>query len=98
MFGASTTGSLFGGSASSASMFGASTSPFGAQSAAPCPSCGPQAAYHAAPAQDLPSQELATIDDSYNPDPQNSRYRFRALFYNVVDDPNQKQKPPGVDE
>jgi nuclear pore complex protein Nup54 len=26
------------------------------------------------------------------------RYRFRALFYNVVDDPNQRQKPLGVDE
>eukprot|EP00240_Pyramimonas_obovata_P001983 CAMPEP_0118959108 /NCGR_PEP_ID=MMETSP1169-20130426/62962_1 /TAXON_ID=36882 /ORGANISM="Pyramimonas obovata, Strain CCMP722" /LENGTH=459 /DNA_ID=CAMNT_0006907235 /DNA_START=412 /DNA_END=1791 /DNA_ORIENTATION=+ len=101
LFGASTTGSLFGSSTgstagASTSLFGMSA--FGAPSAAPCPSCGTQAAHHAAPAQDLPSQELATIDDSYNPDPQNSRYRFRALFYNVVDDPNQKQKPLGVDE
>jgi len=98
LFGASATGSLFGAGAGSA--VGASTSMFGVSTfgAAPCPSCGTQAAHHAAPAQDLPSQELATIDDSYNPDPQNSRYRFRALFYNVVDDPNQKQKPLGVDE
>jgi hypothetical protein len=49
----------------------------GQQGGANCPSCGPQAAAHQAAltaGQDLPSQELATIHDSYNAAPQNSRY------------------------
>ena len=41
-------------------------------------------------------RELEALKDAFVPRPGNLRYRFHYLFLNVVDDPAQRVKPPGL--
>ena len=41
-------------------------------------------------------RELEALRDAFVPRPGNQRFRFHYLFLNVVDDPAQRVKPPGL--
>jgi hypothetical protein len=46
----------------------------------------------------VPERELMAIGQAYTEDPNNPAYRFRHYFHNVVPHPQQRVRPPGVDE
>ena len=46
----------------------------------------------------VPDREIAAVARAYAAHPENPEYRFRAFFNNILEDPNRRVRPPGVDE